>query len=98
ANLRARRTVALILVRYGLLPRAIDILVAGTKYQPDLDYLKLMFGWMLEAEQDDRVVALAQEMLPPQPDASLLHRFVALQAATARYAQGRYDEAETLVQ
>lgn len=93
----ARRQVAVMQVRFGLVHRALDTLAEGLPYQPDLDYLKLLFGWLFEAKEDERVVALAQKLLPAKPDANLQHRFIALQAATAHYQRGRYAEAERLV-
>jgi hypothetical protein len=93
-DLDARRTVAIQQVRYGLLPRALDTLAGGIRHQPDLEYLKLLFGWMLEAQQDERVLTLAGEFLPAAPTRMLEHQFVALQAATAHFERGRYDEAE----
>lgn len=94
SDLRARQTVATIQVRSGLLPRALDTLVQGMDYAPDLDYLKLTFGWLHEAQQFDRVVALAERVVPRLPDHDLKHRFVALQAASSHFACGRFDQAE----
>lgn len=96
-DLEARRTVAIMQVRYGLLHRALDTLTDGLPYGPDLDYLKLLFGALFEAKQDQRVLALAKRMLPAKPDDVLLHQFVALQEATAHFEQGRYDDTEKVV-
>lgn len=96
-NLEARKTAAIMLARFGLVPRALDTLAGGVGYNPDLEYLKLMFGWLLEARQDDEVLSLARQLLPAKPDAVLKHRFVALQAAIAHHELGRYDTAEQLI-
>lgn len=97
ADLEVRRTVAIALVQFGLLPRALDVLADGLRYKPDLEYLKLAFGWMHEARQDARTLQLAEQLLPAAPDTSLLHRFVALQAAIAHFEFGRYAEAEKVI-
>lgn len=97
ADLQARRTVAIIQARSGLVPRALDTLVQGVDYAPDLDYLKLTFGWLLEARQFERVVALADKLLPSVADGKLLHRFVALQAASAHFECGRFNHAEQML-
>ncbi len=96
-DLQARRTVATIQVRSGLLPRALDTLVEGIPFGADLDYLKLTFGWLLEAQQYDRAISVAERILPPTPDGHLMHQFVALMAATAHFECGRFQQAEQLL-
>jgi hypothetical protein len=98
ADLTARRTVAIHEIRLGLPHRALRTLESGAPYAiGDLDYLKVVFALMLENQEDDRAIALAGTLLPPQPDAVLAHRFVALQAATAHFHRGRYAAAERLL-
>ena len=97
ADLQARRTVAFIQARSGLVPRALDTLVHGVDYAPDLDYLKLTFGWLLEVRQFDRVVALAGKILPSVADGKLAHQFVALQVASAHFECGRFHPAEQML-
>ncbi len=96
-DLQARRTVATIQVRSGLLPRALDTLVEGIPFDPDLDYLKLTLGWLLEARQYDRAVIVAERILPLIIDRHLEHQFVALMAATAHFECGRFQQAEQLL-
>lgn len=94
----ARRLVAFTQVRFGRADQAVKTLAEGTLLATaDLDYLKLLFALLHEAQEDDRIIALAQSLLPPQPDNVLAHQFVALQAATAHYERGRYDEAERVI-
>ena len=102
----ARRLLAFTEIRFGLTHRALQTLTDGATLassEPgraaaaDLDYLKLLFGLLLEAQEDDRAIALAQQLLPPRPDEILAHQFTALQAATAHFHRGRYDEAERLL-
>lgn len=96
-DLAARRTVAVMQARFGLVHQALDTLADGLAYQPDLDYLKLLFGWLLEAKEDERALAIAEKILPARPDADLEHLFVALQLATVHFERGRYEETERIV-
>jgi tetratricopeptide (TPR) repeat protein len=97
-DVQARRYVAITEARIGRMDRAAKTLSDGVKYaREDLDYLKLLFSVLLEGQQDDRVIELAQELLPARPDHVLVHQFIALQAATAHYHRGRTGEAERLV-
>ncbi len=97
-DVAARRLVAYTQVRLGRADLALKTLSEGTLLaNADLDYLKLLFALLLETHDDERVIALASQLLPPQPDAVLTHQFVALQAATAHFERGRYDVAEHLL-
>ncbi len=97
-DLGARREVAIMQARFGMVSHALDTLSAGAKEgRENFDYLQLMFGLLLEAQEDDRVVALAAELLPAVPDGKLAHQFIALQAATAHSNRGRYDDARGIV-
>lgn len=94
----AGRLVAFTQVRFGRADQAVKTLAEGALLATaDLDYLKLLFGLLYEKQEDDRTIALAQSLLPAQPDNVVAHQFVALQAATAHYERGRYDEAERLI-
>ena len=106
-DLPTRRLVAITEIRLGLPLRALRTLSEGVAPEGrpinraaagDLDYLKLLFGLLLEAKEDARALALALRLLPPAPDGVLTHQFIALQAAFAHFHAGRYDEAERLVQ
>jgi len=93
-----RRLVAITEVRLGLPHRALRTLSDGAaRATNDLEYQKLLFALLLESQEDERVIALAQQLLPPKPDTVLSHQFIALQAATAHFHRGRYDEAERLL-
>ena len=93
-----RRLLAYTQVRFGRADLALTTLAAGAELaSADLDFLKLLFALLLETHEDDRLIALAQRLLPEKPDAVLTHQFVALQAATAHFERGRYDEAERIV-
>jgi Tfp pilus assembly protein PilF len=97
-DITARRYLAIIESRIGRPERARQTLIAGVAHaRGDLDYLKLLFAMLLEAQEDEQAIALAQELLPAAPDRERAHQFIALQAATAHYHRGRPAEAERLV-
>lgn len=97
-DIAARRLVADTQVRFGRADLALTTLAEGaTRATADLEYLKLLFALLLEAHEDDRALALAHTLLPATPDAALVHQFVALQAATAHFTKGDYDDAENLL-
>lgn len=97
-DIAARRQVATTQLRFGQVDRAIRTLVEGAEgARGDLDYLKLLFGLLLERHEDEQVVALATKLLPSPPDGRREHQFIALQAATAHSHRGRPDAAEQLV-
>lgn len=93
-----RRFLATAEAQVGRLDRALKTLIAGLDYaRADLDYMKLLFGLLLEDQQDERLIALAKTLIPATPDAVPIHQFIALQAATAHYHQGRTVETARLV-
>ncbi len=93
-----RRLLAYTQVRFGRADLALKTLAEGAELaSADLDYLKLLFALLLETHEDEPLILLAKKLLPPQPTAVLTHQFIALQAATAHFERGRYDEAEALV-
>lgn len=94
----SRRLLAYVQIRYGRPDLALRTLSDGASLAgADLDYLRLLFGLLLESQQDERVITLATSLLPATPGTVITHRFTALQAATAHYQRGRYDPAEQLI-
>ena len=97
-DVAARRLVAFTQVRLGRSDLALKTLVDGASLATtDLDYLKLLFALLHEAHEDERILDLARQLLPPTPESTLAHQFVALQAATAHFERGRYEAAERLL-
>ncbi|MBL9201833.1 MAG: hypothetical protein JNL39_15085 [Opitutaceae bacterium] len=97
-DVTARRYVAIIEMRIGRPERAIRTLSDGLPHaRGNLDYAKLLFPLLLDAQEDERLIELARGLLPAGPDAQAFHLFIALQAATAHYHRGRTGEAERLV-
>ncbi len=95
---QARRYVANIEGMIGRSDRAVRTLSDGIKYASnDLEYLKLLFGVLLEQQKDDEIIRLAGTMLTSAQDNVVIHQFIALQAATAHYHRGRLGEAVQLI-
>ena len=93
-----RRLLAYTQVHFGRADLALKTLAEGAELaSADLDYLKLLFALLLETHEDERLIFLAKKLLPPEPDSVLTHQFIALQAATAHFERGRYDETERIV-
>ncbi len=97
-DVAGRRLLAYTQVRFGRADLALKTLTEGAELAgADLDYLKLLFALMLELHEDDRLIVLAKKLLPATPDSVLSHQFIALQAATAHFERGRYDDTERLI-
>lgn len=93
-----RRFLATAEAQVGRLDRALKTLIAGIDYaRDDLDYLKLLFELLLEAQQDERLIALAKTLIPAAPDGVPVHQFIAQQSATAHYHRGRLAETARIV-
>ena len=98
SDVASRRLLAYTQVRFGRTDLALKTLIDGAELaRQDLEYLKLLFALLLEAHEDERVISVAQKLLPAQPDQVLTHQFTALQMATAHFERGRYDDAERIV-
>lgn len=96
-DIAARRQLAIIYIRFGLVDAGLNILESGLPLaRGDLDYLKLLFGLLNEIRNDTKIIDLARTYLPTQVDDVLPHQFLALQAAQAHYHRGNYDEAEKI--
>ena len=93
-----RRYLAIIESRIGRPERALQTLIAGAQQaRGDFDYMSLLFSMLLEAQEDERVISLARELLPAVPDGTRVNQLIALQAATAHYHRGRIAEVERIV-
>ncbi len=97
-DVTARRYIAITEARIGRPERALKTLIAGVDHaRGDLEYLRLLFAMLLDAQEDERVIELARELLPATPDGKPVNQFIALQAATAHYHRGRTAEVERIV-
>lgn len=97
-DLPTRRLVAITQARLGRPDLSARTLADGAEFgAADTSYLKLMFGFMIEAREDELALAVTDRLLPAQPDTSLTHQYIALQAATINFQLGRFDETERII-
>lgn len=61
------------------------------------EFLKALFGYLLQNQEDGEVLAIAGRLLPAIPEATPRGQLVALAAATAQFFRGSYDDAEDLL-
>jgi len=72
-----------------------QVLLEGLPFQPgDQDYLKLLFSFLLQRQEDSRTLALAKELLGKDRTPSPRNQIIALAAASASFFRGNYDQAE----
>ncbi len=91
-----------VLTRYRLGSRAgvlalLRTKVASAAKDGDQGYLQTFFEIAFDLQADDEAFAVGRDMLPKAPDSVGLHRFIALQMATARFNRGHYSEAEQIL-
>jgi tetratricopeptide (TPR) repeat protein len=86
---------------YTLLNRielAQSTLVQGVPYaKDDVEYLKPLFGFLLQYQEDNEVIRLASELLPQHPVVNNRNQLIAIAATTANLFRGNYDTAESLM-
>lgn len=72
-----------------------ETLLDGLRYHAgDPTYLKPVLNFLLQQQEDARLVALARQYLPTLPPASEAAQLFAFAAATAGHLRGNFDEAE----
>ena len=70
-------------------------LLDGLQYhRTDQDYLKLLFSFLLQRQEDERTLTLAKTLLGNSQTASPNNQLIALAAASASFFRGNYDQAE----
>ena len=70
-------------------------LLDGLPYHPgDPDYVRAVLTFLLQHQEDGRVIAVARKLLPTEAANLPVARLLALGAATASYFRGDYDQAE----
>jgi Tfp pilus assembly protein PilF len=86
---------------YGLWKRpdlARQTLLDGFAYHnKDNDYLKTLFSFLLQQQEDKKVLAYYKDLLGNDTSITPRNQLVALAAASACYFRGNYDEAETIL-
>jgi tetratricopeptide (TPR) repeat protein len=100
-NLENRRLAAQAQFQLGFRSAALSILrpgLAAAAAAGDEGYLSDAFYTAFDLQDDDEALAEARRLLPPRPDDSPVHRYLAIQAATALYNRGRDSEAEGILE
>lgn len=99
ANRRGRLLLHDVLIASRRPDLAERVLIDGLPFlQFDAEYLRLLFGLLLNDQQDAQVRDIAGKILD-QPDAPVGARQVAaLAAASASYFRGNYDQSEALLE
>ena len=60
----------------------------------DPDYLKYLLRLLLRHQKDAKVVEIADQYLPEEPEINQINSLLALGAATANHLRGNYDQAD----
>ncbi|MET0263199.1 MAG: hypothetical protein ABW223_09895 [Rariglobus sp.] len=66
-------------------------------HKTDSDYLKTLFSFLLQQQEDQQVLAYYKELLGNDTAITPRNQLVALAAASACYFRGNYDEAENIL-
>jgi hypothetical protein len=66
-------------------------------HKNDNDYLKTLFSFLLQQQDDQQILAYYKELLANDPAITPRNQLVALAAASSCYFRGNYDEAETIL-
>ena len=86
---------------YGLWKRpdlGRQTLLDGFRYfKDDADYLKILFSFLLQQQEDKQVIAFYKELLETDKTVNPRNQLVAMAGASACYFRGNYDEAETIL-
>ncbi|CAM3066520.1 tetratricopeptide repeat protein [Rariglobus hedericola] len=87
---------------YGLWKRpdlTRQTLLDGFAYHKnDTDYLKTLFSFLLQQQDDQQVISYYKQLLGNDSTISPRNQLVALAAASSCYFRGNYDEAEAILQ
>ncbi|HTJ78288.1 MAG TPA: hypothetical protein VL357_04775 [Rariglobus sp.] len=70
-------------------------LLDGVAYQRnDTDYLKVLFTFLLQRQEDARTLTIAKDLLGADRTLSTRNQLIAMAAASASFFRGNYDQAE----
>lgn len=98
ANTEGRLLLAQFFAVWGRPDLAQRTLVEGLPHGEDNpEFLKALFGFLLQNQEDGEVLEIVHRLLPAIPNATPRNQLVALAAATADYYRGSYDDAEDLL-
>ncbi|MEZ0218617.1 MAG: tetratricopeptide repeat protein [Rariglobus sp.] len=86
---------------YGLWKRPdltrLTLLDGFSYHKNNTDYLKTLFSFLLQQQDDQQVLAYYKELLANDTSINPRNQLVALAAASSCYFRGNYDEAETIL-
>lgn len=98
SNTEGRLVLAQFFTLFGRIELAQRTLAEGLPYATEnTEYLKSLFGFLLQYQEDDEVRRIATELLPATPLVNDRNQLVALAAATAHFYRGNYEAAEALI-
>ncbi len=98
-DMESRKLLGVLQYRVGRPDLAAQTLVQGIPYlELKPDSLDQVFGLLREMQANDAIVAQTEKMLPATPDDQIVHLYLAMQLANARFGQGHYDECIATVQ
>lgn len=98
SNTEGRLILAQFFTLFGRIELAKRTLVEGLPHgKDDTDYLKALFGFLLQYQEDDEIRRIAAEQLPAAPVVNDRTQLISLAAATANFYRGAYDVAEGLI-
>lgn len=98
ANTEGRVDLARFYLLAGRIELAERTLVDGLAHAGDNpDYLRTLFAFLLQYQEDDEVRRIAATLLPPVPEVTPRNQLIAIAAAHAELFRGNFDAAEALV-
>lgn len=98
SNTEGRLILAHFFTIAGRIELAQRTLVEGVPYAADdFEFLKTLFGFLLQYQDDDEVRRVAVQLLPAKPVLSERNQLIALAAASASAYRCDYDAAEKLI-
>ncbi|MBK8475920.1 MAG: hypothetical protein IPL39_06290 [Opitutaceae bacterium] len=98
ANTEGRLILGQFFTLFGRIELAQRTLLDGLPYaQDDIKYLKSLFGFLLQYQEDDEVRRIATQLLPARPELNERNQLVALAAASAHFYRSNSDAAEALI-
>ena len=78
--------------------QAKQLLLEGLPYHSDdRDYLKLLFSYLLQQQEDERTLRICHNLLGADKILSERNQLIALAAASASFFRGNYDQAEDVM-
>jgi Tfp pilus assembly protein PilF len=98
SNTEGRLILAQLFALFGRVELAQRTLVEGLPYDPNnTNYLKALFGFLLQYQEDDEIRRIAAQLLPSRPLINDRNQLIALASASSHFYRGNSDAAEALI-